>query len=103
MASNTFIEYLKTVAKKSDVVMERGKIKWFDREIPRHRAVDFLDMYYLDGKGDYVVLDRSTAYEIKERMEFLEREILKYKKRTMYLSIALLMMCVIVVIILVLW
>jgi len=98
MSSDPFIKYLKNVAEKSDIIVEKDRIKWFEVERRGHRVVGFLDMYYFDEKGDYVVLDKSTAYDLKERLEFLEKSVVKYKKWLKILSLLCICMLIIIIV-----
>ncbi|RLE94718.1 MAG: hypothetical protein DRN04_02280 [Thermoprotei archaeon] len=102
MSSNSFIKYLKSVAEKTDVIVEKNHIKWFNVEKTGRRVIGFLDMYYFDEKGDYIILNKSTAYDLKERLEFLEKSVAKYRKWLKILSLTCVFMLITIVLILVL-
>ncbi|HDJ96864.1 MAG TPA: hypothetical protein ENG54_00175 [Thermofilum sp.] len=84
-----FQQYLEKVSSKTKVKIEKGRIRWIERyEAVDNIPVDFFDNIYLNKRGDIVVLSKSTAQDIKERISFLEENLYKYRRLTKVLVAA---------------
>jgi len=76
-----FQQYLEKASSKTKVKIDKGGIRWIERyEAVDNIPVDFFDNVYLNKKGDIVVLSKSTAQDIKERISFLEENLYKYRR-----------------------
>lgn len=72
-----FREFLARKARKAEVRRVGKYLSWREDEVALSRApTEFLDMFYLSQKpGDVVMMDRSTARDLEERLKRLEEEV----------------------------
>ncbi|RLE89350.1 MAG: hypothetical protein DRJ49_03305 [Thermoprotei archaeon] len=96
---DNFIRFLEHRARHSGVRRSRRRLIWIEKEEPKRMLTEFIDMYYLGyTPGEYVVISRSMAREIEERLKTLEEENKKLKERLDLAKAVILMLAVVITI-----
>ncbi|MGQ9596780.1 MAG: hypothetical protein ACUVUS_05215 [Thermoproteota archaeon] len=99
MENKSFKKFLE--AKSTGVKVERqgGRISW-DEEIMKNKRsfTGFLEFAYSDKKsGEFIYLDRSTAFDVLERINWLENKMRSLSRKTKILSILFMVVSLIAV------
>jgi len=93
--SNFFERFLEDKSKKVNVRRENEIIAWDEgnEEIIREtKLTHFLDFLYSEStQGNLFYVEKSTALDIIERINWLEENVKKLRNRTKILSLALLL------------
>ncbi|MGQ9478701.1 MAG: hypothetical protein ACUVQ0_01605 [Thermoproteota archaeon] len=95
MESRSFRRFLERKSAKTKVERYGGRISW-EEELRRDKYsfAGFLEFVYSDRKtGDYIYLDRSTAFDVLERMDWMERKIKSLSRKLRILLILLIVVC----------
>ncbi|NHV99710.1 MAG: hypothetical protein HA496_08735 [Thaumarchaeota archaeon] len=91
MESRSFRKFLEEKSAKIKVERQGQRISW-DEEVKKdkHSFTGFLEFAYSNrASGDYIYLDRSTAFDIVDRINWMETRI---KRLTIRLKILLLLL-----------
>ena len=95
---SSFLKYLEKKSKSSSVVIKGKKAIWFEEDTEPKMPSEFLDLYYGGATGgDYVVMSRSMAKELEERLKRLEEENKKLKERNDILKAVILGLAIIMI------
>ncbi|MEM2941028.1 MAG: hypothetical protein QW304_05705 [Thermoproteota archaeon] len=83
MENKSFRKFLEVKSANTKVERQGGRISW-DEEIVKGRQSfsSFLEFAYSNKpSGDYIYLDRSTAFDVLDRISWMERRIKKLSIR----------------------
>lgn len=91
MENKSFRKFLETKSANTKVERNERRISW-DEEIMKEKQAftGFLEFAYSNKtSGDYVYLDRSTAFDVLDRINWMEKRIKNLDKRVRMLILLL--------------
>jgi hypothetical protein len=91
LETKSFRKFLEAKSADTKVERQEGRISW-DEDIMKEKQsfTGFLEFAYSNKtSGEYVYLDRSTAFDILDRINWMENRIKKLNKRVKILILLL--------------
>jgi len=96
---DNFMRFLEYTARHSGIRRIKKRLIWTEKEEPKRMLTEFIDMYYLGHTpGEYVIISRSMAREIENRLKTLEEENKRLKEKLDSAKAVILALAVIIII-----